>query len=435
MGSDHSDLQCGGPVQDRRQTRLVGFSAPGSIDKRCHSIYGVHQSGKELWQGGRVRCRTRTAYLHLFPDLGIRECPVPGELVRHDDARLVALPRLRNFRPENGIRAEPWSPQIEAIHHTLRSVLSEYKLESTDSPSLGQRASPCLAAFALARKYEWQKHRKLPDANHTNSRLLRGSGHGLRRLLRGKLSRSVCLGSRCHGPSSKRTEINAGSRWMLSGKHRSRNAVDAVNVVFDAENFRAVESYVHGGLVPCGKPKVADFFELAHEIGPCDPKGKILCRMAGNSDDREFLALNPYLSFEKILVAALGNGFNHETVVWAEVFFAEQTKGVVRGGDGAIATVLSRGSGGFAFHQAVEHQTADNTRAFLRNRHERLFVRGDIVHPHRLLRANFAVEIGYSIGSYRGVFPQSGGAYLIVFQEISKNLFSTRRRFHALERL
>src|SRR6516165_5572496 len=173
MGSDHSDLQCGGPVQDRRQTRLVGFSAPGSIDKRCHSIYGVHQSGKELWQGGRVRCRTRTAYLHLFPDLGIRECPVPGELVRHDDARLVALPRLRNFRPENGIRAEPWSPQIEAIHHTLRSVLSEYKLESTDSPSLGQRASPCLAAFALAR--------------NTKSRLLRRSDHGLRLALPVKL--------------------------------------------------------------------------------------------------------------------------------------------------------------------------------------------------------------------------------------------------------
>src|SRR6516162_6271235 len=90
MGSDHSDLQCGGPVQDRRQARLVGFAAPGSINKRCHSIYGVHQPGKELWQGGWVRCRTRTAYLHLFPDLGIRECPVPGELVR-DDARLVAL--------------------------------------------------------------------------------------------------------------------------------------------------------------------------------------------------------------------------------------------------------------------------------------------------------------------------------------------------------
>src|SRR5215469_15900482 len=202
--------------------------------------------------------------------------------------------------------------------HLAQFTFERYKLGSTDSPSLGQRASFCLA-FALVRKYEWQKHRKLPDANHTEQQVTSCIRARTRRLLRGKLSRCVCLGSRGLGPSSKRTEINAASRWMLSGKHCSRNAVDAVNVVFDAENFRAVESYVHGGLVPRGKPKVADFLELTHEIGPCDPKGKILCRMAGNSDDREFLALNPYLSFEKILVAALGNGFNHETVVWAEV--------------------------------------------------------------------------------------------------------------------
>jgi len=72
--------------------------------------------------------------------------------------------------------------------------------------------------------------------------------------------------------------------------------------------------------------------------------------MSGNSDNRELLALNPYLSFEEILVSALGKSFNDETAVVAEIFFAEQTKSVVRGTDRAITTVLSRGSGGFAFH-------------------------------------------------------------------------------------
>src|SRR5215472_7277774 len=91
MGSDYSDLQCRSPVQDRWQARLVGFPAPGSINKRRYSIYGIHQPGKELWQGGRLRCRTRTAYLHLFPDLGIREFPVPGEFVGRDLARVTAL--------------------------------------------------------------------------------------------------------------------------------------------------------------------------------------------------------------------------------------------------------------------------------------------------------------------------------------------------------
>src|SRR5438034_3043439 len=64
---------------------------------------------------------------------------------------------------------------------------------------------------------------------------------------------------------------------------------------------------------------------------------------------------------------------------------------------------------------------ANHAGAFRRNRRECLFVWGDIVHPHRFLRANFAVEIAYSIGSYRGIFPQSGIANLIVLHEISEN--------------
>src|SRR5207245_2408451 len=61
---------------------------------------------------------------------------------------------------------------------------------------------------------------------------------------------------------------------------------------------------------------------------------------------------------------------------------------------------------------------ANHAGAFRRNRRECLFVWGDIVHPHRFLRANFAVEIAYSIGSYRGIFPQSGIANLIVLHAI-----------------
>src|SRR5207249_7317049 len=78
---------------------------------------------------------------------------------------------------------------------------------------------------------------------------------------------------------------------------------------------------------------------------------------------------------------------------------------------------------------------ANHAGAFRRNRRECLFVWGDIVHPHRFLRANFAVEIAYSIGSYRGIFPQSGIANLIVLHEISENLVSTGRRSRGLERL
>src|SRR5438876_12138568 len=71
---------------------------------------------------------------------------------------------------------------------------------------------------------------------------------------------------------------------------------------------------------------------------------------------------------------------------------------------------------------------ANHAGAFRRNRRECLFVWGDIVHPHRFLRANFAVEIAYSIGSYRGIFPQSGIANLIVLHEISENLVSAPAR-------
>ena len=137
---------------------------------------------------------------------------------------------------------------------------------------------------------------------------------------------------------------------MLCDKRGGSHAIDAVDVVLDTENFLAVESYLHEGLIPRGKPKVADFFVLTLEIGSLDPKGRILRRMSRNSDNRELLALNPYLSFEEILVSALGKSFNDETAVGAKIFFAEQTKSVVRGTDRAITTVLSRRSGGFAFH-------------------------------------------------------------------------------------
>ena len=137
---------------------------------------------------------------------------------------------------------------------------------------------------------------------------------------------------------------------MRRDQRGRRHAIDTVNVVLDAENFVAVESYVHEGLILRGKPKVADFFVLTHEISSLDPKGRTLCRMSRDSDDRKVLALNPYLSLEEILVSALGKSFNNETVVRAEIFFAEQTKNVVCGSDRAITTVLSRGSGGFRFH-------------------------------------------------------------------------------------
>ena len=137
---------------------------------------------------------------------------------------------------------------------------------------------------------------------------------------------------------------------MFCDDSRRRHAIDALNVVLDAENFLAVESHVHEGLIPRREPEVADFFVLTHEISSLDPKGRILCRMSGNSDDREVLALNPYLSFEEILVSALGKSFDNKTAMRAEIFFAKQTKSVVRGTDRAITTVLSRGSGGFGFH-------------------------------------------------------------------------------------
>ena len=137
---------------------------------------------------------------------------------------------------------------------------------------------------------------------------------------------------------------------MFCDDGRRRHAIDAVNVVLDAKNLFAVESYVHEGLIPRGEPKVADFFVLTYEISSLDPKRGILCRMSANLDDRELLALNPYLSFEQILVSSLGKSFDNETAMRAEVFFAKQTKSVVRGSDGAITTVLSRGSGGFGFH-------------------------------------------------------------------------------------
>src|SRR2546429_4680383 len=86
---------------------------------------------------------------------------------------------------------------------------------------------------------------------------------------------------------------------MLCDKRGGSHAIDAVDVVLDTENFLAVESYLHEGLIPRGKPKVADFFVLTHEIGSLDPKGRILRRMSGNSDNRELLALNPYLRSEE----------------------------------------------------------------------------------------------------------------------------------------
>src|SRR5215469_6172911 len=137
---------------------------------------------------------------------------------------------------------------------------------------------------------------------------------------------------------------------MLYDRHGRRHAIDAVNVVLDAENFLAVESHLHEGLIHRGQPEVADFFVLTHEISSLDPKGRILCRMSGNSDDREVLAVNPYLSFEEILVSALGKSFDNKTAMRAEIFFAKQTKSVVRGTDRAVTMVLSRGSSGFGFH-------------------------------------------------------------------------------------
>ena len=137
---------------------------------------------------------------------------------------------------------------------------------------------------------------------------------------------------------------------MLCDGRPGRDAIDALNVVLDAENFLAVESHVHESLIPRREPEIADFFVLAFEIGSLDPKGRILCRMSGNSDDRELLAVNPYLSFEEILVSALGKSFDNKTAMRAEIFFAKQTKSVVRGTDRAVTMVLSRGSSGFGFH-------------------------------------------------------------------------------------
>src|SRR2546429_5440661 len=72
---------------------------------------------------------------------------------------------------------------------------------------------------------------------------------------------------------------------MLCDKRGGSHAIDAVDVVLDTENFLAVESYLHEGLIPRGKPKVADFFVLTHEIGSLDPKGRILRRMSGNRSE------------------------------------------------------------------------------------------------------------------------------------------------------
>src|SRR6516164_1169195 len=43
------------------------------------------------------------------------------------------------------------------------------------------------SSLRFGTKYEWQKHRKHPDSNHTKSRLLRRSDHGLRLALPVKL--------------------------------------------------------------------------------------------------------------------------------------------------------------------------------------------------------------------------------------------------------
>jgi hypothetical protein len=101
----------------------------------------------------------------------------------------------------------------------------------------------------------------------------------------------------------------------LSDKRRARRAIDAVRVVLDAENLPAVDSHVHQGLVLGGKPKVAYFLVLAHEIGSRDPKRELSRWVACNFYDGEVTAINPYFPLEQILVLSPGKRVNNDAVV------------------------------------------------------------------------------------------------------------------------
>ena len=60
---------------------------------------------------------------------------------------------------------------------------------------------------------------------------------------------------------------------ILADQRRARHAIDAVNVMLDAQNLLAVEFHLDERFVPDRKPKITKFLVLAHEIGSRDPKG------------------------------------------------------------------------------------------------------------------------------------------------------------------
>src|ERR1700751_5256757 len=155
---------------------------------------------------------------------------------------------------------------------------------------------------------------------------------------------------------------------ILADQCRTRHAIDAVNVMLDAKNLLAVKFHFDERFVLDRKPKITNFLVLAHKIGSRDPKGQLLRRMAGNLDNGEFTAINPYFSFEEILIVALGNRLHHEAMMLTQVFFIEHTEGVVRRRDRTVVVLFSCGSRHLAFHQALEDEIADHTRSFFRAR-------------------------------------------------------------------
>src|SRR5215470_9485916 len=123
--------------------------------------------------------------------------------------------------------------------------------------------------------------------------------------------------------------------------------------MLDKENFLAVEPHIHMSFVLGWKPKVADFFVLAHKIGSRDPKRQLSCGMPGNLDHSEVVAIDPYFSLKEIFVQPLGNCLNNQAVMSAKVFFSQRAKRVVRRRNRTIVVVLSSGRRNLALDQPV----------------------------------------------------------------------------------
>jgi hypothetical protein len=123
------------------------------------------------------------------------------------------------------------------------------------------------------------------------------------------------------------------------------------------------------------------------------PKRGAFCEISNNPNDGELLAIDPYLSLEKVRVLAARGGTNDETLEAADRFSSQQFKFVILRGDQAVSLLAQPYSAAFELHQPLEYMRAyvSGTRARLRG--EGFRARSGILHEDCFVGQFFAFVI------------------------------------------